>query len=792
MNTRLSLLLLCLVVLNTAWAVQINQYKAKSIADDFMSAQSSQVTSMKMAYQGPAVSHDTGGVDHAAYYVFNSNTGNDGFVIIAGDDRVPAILGYSDQGNFDADQVPEAMQEWLEGVAAQIAALDDGAQAATHLQARPPIQPLLHSTWSQNSPYYILLPFLPTGKHAVVGCAATAIAQVMYYWKWPAQPSKTIPAYVTDELSISMPSLQPVNFNWDAMQSTYLTSDTTSVASYAAATLSLYCAQSLKMDFRLTSSSASTASVMQALIEYFDYSPDLRSIARSIFTTQEWENTIYQELAAQRPVIYRGAKQNNGHMFVCDGYDGNGMFHINWGWNSSSNGYFLLSILNPDLQGTGSASGSFGYIYNQSAFINIKPGGSSQTSGITVAASKLELVNHTDTRSGANDNFSATLYANFSNYTPRPISFYYGFGLYSGDQLISVLYSNYFEQLNSWYYVYTTRSLTFGSGLNNGTYRIVPIYRLVNTSPWTPCEGAQVNYVEAVINGNTCSFYGHGMAATPDYHVNNVNVTGHMHINRPVDFALNLTNRGNSLNDLIYMFVDGIFEAAGQSVLGKGETGDVNFRYTPKTTGTHTVSFALNEDGTNALATRTVTISPIPAANLTGNARVLNVTDATNKVITSDKFSVKLTVTNRGTTTYDEDISINLYKHIYGNYGTAVQGMYQPIHLAPGASTVLQFDLDNVENGWKYFIKTFYYSTDGQISLAGSGTYTIIVPETPQYQHGDVNHDGEINIADLNAIINVILAYGGSQNVASADLNYDGSVDIADVNAMINILLNKG
>ena len=791
MNKRLFLLLLCLVALNAAWAVQISQNKAKSIADDFMSAQSSRATSMKMAYRGPAVNSDNGDAAHAAYYVFNSHTGDDGFVIVAGDDRVPAVLGYSDQGNFDADQVPEAMQEWLEGVAAQIAALDDGAQAATHLQARPPIQPLLRSTWSQNSPYNILLPYLSNGKHAVVGCVATAIAQVMYYWKWPAQPSKTIPAYITEELSISMPSLPRINFNWNAMHDTYLTDDTTSTAAHAAATLSLYCAQSLKMDFRLTSSSATTGSVMPALINYFDYSPDMRSIARSVFTTQEWENTIYQELAARRPVIYRGAKQNNGHMFVCDGYDGNGLFHINWGWNASSNGYFLLSVLNPDLQGTGSASGSYGYIYNQSAFINVKPGSSSQSGGITVAASNLELTNHTDTRSTANGNFSATVYGHFSNYTSSPINFYYGFGLYSGDQLTAVLYSNYFEQLDCWYYVYTTRTLAFGSGLTNGTYRIVPIYRPNNTDPWTPCEGTQVNYIEAVINGNSCTFYGHGTAATPDYHVNNVNFTGHMHYNRPMDIALNLTNRGNTRNDLIYMFVNGNFEAAGQSVLGKGETGDVTFRYTPQSTGTQTITFALNEDGTNALATRTVTISPIPAANLTGSLRVLNVTDATNKVITSDKFSIKLTVTNRGTTTYDEDVSIRLYKHIYGNYGTAVQGTYQPVHLAPGASTVLQFDLDNVENGWKYFVKTFYYSSNEQVSLAGSSTYTIIVPETPQYQHGDVNHDGEINIADLNAIINVILAYGGAQN-PSADLNNDGSVDIADVNAMINILLNKG
>jgi hypothetical protein len=182
----------------------------------------------------------------ASYYVFNGDRSNSGFIIVAGDDRAPAVLGYSDRGTFDANAVPLAMQEWLDAYADQIEELDKGAQAAPQLQARPAIRPLVPAVWSQNNPFNILFPFLPNGKHAYVGCVATAFAQVMYYWQWPARPTRSIPAYTstyvissTDTLKINMPELPVIDFDWSAMQDTYLTTDTTSQAAIAASTLSL-------------------------------------------------------------------------------------------------------------------------------------------------------------------------------------------------------------------------------------------------------------------------------------------------------------------------------------------------------------------------------------------------------------------------------------------------------------------------------------------------------------------------------------------------------------------------
>ena len=167
----------------------------------------------------------------------------------------------------------------------------------------------------------------------------------------------------------------------------------------------------------------------------------------------------------------------------------------------------------------------------------------------------------------------------------------------------------------------------------------------------------------------------------------------------------------------------------------------------------------------------------------------LNVTDAANRIITSDKFSLNVTVTNNGTATYNEDIIVKLYKHIYGNYGTLVQTQTQTISLDRRQNTSLHFDLDNVMDNWQYFVKVYYYSAGEEVSLCGTGTHTIVFPSSSALPDGDVNGDGEVNIADINAIINIILGGNASPEVRQrADVDKNTEINIADVNAIINII----
>ena len=776
---------MCLLAITTAWAEQVSESTARNIAARFMASHAVPSTNLRLAQKAPRLNAAASSGD-AAYYVFNASRG--GYVIVAGDDRAPAILGYSEHGTFDAQDVPEAMQALIDNYAEQIDALGHGAKAALHLNAAP-IAPMVTAQWSQNAPYNALLPFI-NGKHAHVGCVATAMAQVMHFWKSPARPTRPISAYTSQSLSIYMPQLPIVDFDWDSMRDTYETTDTLSTEAIAAAQLSLYCAQSVTMNFKASSSSAYSSDIPFALSYYFGYNPSAKYVRRMNYTSLSWEEMLYNELAAGRPVLYSGSKASSGHAFVCDGYDGNGMYHINWGWNGNSNGYFLLNVLNPNEQGTGGAEGAYGYVYSQAMITGVEPG--THLDELEVTAKYIELQSITGTRSSSRDNFTVTQMTHFLNHNTDPIAFDYGWGLYQGDEMLTLLSSGTKDNLDSYYYTKITRTLSFGSGITSGTYHIVPIYSEIGAGEWKPCIGSDINYIEVTINGNSCTAVCHGTYCAPSYQVNDISVTGHMHPNRPVNITLNVTNTGNTRNDLIYMFVGNQFYAAAFVDLEKGASTDVEFMYISETATTANLSFCLDEEGQNPIATRTIVINSMPAATLSGTATALNVTDPSNRIITSDKFSLNLSVTNNGTSTYDEDIIVKLYKHIYGNYGTLVQTQTQSISLNRRQTTQLQFDLDNLLDNWQYFVKVYYYSSGEEVSLCGTGTYTIVFPGSSSYPDGDVNGDGEVNIADVNAIIDIILGGTASADVGQrADVNKDNEINIADVNAIIDIILNN-
>ena len=779
------LLVLCLVMAgSTAWAKSINEQQARSIAEGFMANRALPSTSLQMATKAPRTSSTTG--DKAAYYVFNATRG--GYVIVAGDDRAPAVLGYSDNGRFDAQDIPEALQYLLEGYAAQIEALDQGAKAMTMRSSGTVIPPMISAAWSQNAPYNLLLPTLPNGNQAVAGCVATAMAQLLYYWKQPAQVTTTIPAYTSQSLGIDMPALEPVDFNWDAMHDTYLSNDTESEAALAAARLTLYCAQSVKMNFMYGTSGAKTNDVPSALSTYFGFKASAHCEYRENYSSQGWADLIYNELNEGRPVIYSGSKKTGGHAFICDGYDGEGMFHINWGWNGLSNGYFLLNVLNPDAQGTGAANGTYGYILSQYAIVGVEPGAAD--SEFVLTSGNVALNDAVTSRPSTSDNFSVTVTGRFFNYTAQTMAVSFGWGLYQGDELISLLFQSGGTLPPSYAFPSNAQPLNFGKNLTSGTYRIVPIYSEFYADNWRPCIGADVNYIEVTIDDLSCIVTGHGSAGQRDYTVNSITSQGSMQHGRPVDLTMSLTNNGYSENDLIYMFVNDTFSSAAYVSLTHEETGEIQFGFLPTAPGDYTCTFSFNEDGNEPFAQTTVIVGQMPIHNLSGTVEVLNVTDAANRIITSDKFSARFTITNNGTETYDEGITVNLYKNLDGQYGNNVQTVDKHIVLEPGQTTTIEVEFDNVTDGWEYFIYAFYYSGGQQKQLTGTQHYTIVFPEVPQVVRGDVNSDNEIDISDATALINYLL-YGDATdiNLENANCDLQGGVDISDATILINFLL---
>ncbi|MBR5726610.1 MAG: C10 family peptidase [Muribaculaceae bacterium] len=789
MQRRLFLFVLaCITSMTAAWAGPVDEGQARVIAERFATNHAMSPSGLEMVKKSTKMNAPQPNA-RAAYYVFNGKRADSGFIIVAGDDRAPAVLGYSDQGTFDPANVAPALADLLESYVEQIEALEQGAQPRLAVASRQPISPLLTSMWAQGGPYNNLLPFVGNS-HAVTGCVATAMAQVMYYWQWPVRPTMTIPSYTTGTAGIYMPELSPVDFNWSGMNRTYFLNDTLSEAGQAVAKLMLYCAQSVEMDFKESTSGATTTYTPLAFSKYFGYDPGAHSLNRLNYTNQEWENIIYAELQAARPVIFSGSKATGGHSFVCDGCDNSGLFHINWGWNGKSNGYFLLNVLNPDLEGTGSASGAYGYINNLMAVVGIRPGNET-ASEVMMTSANMALNSYTGTRSSSSGSFSATMTGRFYNLTSSVFAVDFGWGLYQGNTFVSKLYSVYSNSSTPGrFFTLSERQFSFGAGITSGTYRIVPICSERGAGNWKPCVGSDINYIEVVINNNTCTFKGHGIAGTPDYTVNSITMQGNKHPNRPMDITVNLTNNGDACNNLLYMFVGSTSTGLGIVSLEKGQTGDIPFRFVPTAAGTYTIKFSFNEDGSSPIATRTLVINEMPTANLSASLTVLNLTDPDNKIITSDKFSVQLNIKNNGTQTYSEDISITLYKNSYGGYGTAVQSKNRFIELAPGASTTVQFDMDNVFDGWRFFVKSYYYSAGSQVDLVGTTFHTIIFPEVPDFMRGDVDGDNNVSISDVTALINYLLTDNATGiNLQAANCDLDDVVGISDVTTLINYLL---
>ena len=278
----------------------------------------------------------------ADFYVFNYDGG--GFVIVSGDDRAEEILGYG-EGTLDVNNIPDNLRWWLGQYKEQMEFLiknpklrvEKSREASTVLRAST-VSPLLTCTWDQNAPFWNQCPSYG-GSRCYTGCVATAMAQVMYYWKYPAQ-LPAIASYRTSSYNISVSALPGTTVDWDNMIDDY-TGNYTSAQGTAVATLMRYCGQSCSMDYTPDGSGAYTPDQLAGM-KLFGYNSGATYVQRANYSDSQWTAMILEDLRAGRPVLYGGDDGYYGHAFVVDGYDGS-KYHVNWGWSGEDDGYFAIS-----------------------------------------------------------------------------------------------------------------------------------------------------------------------------------------------------------------------------------------------------------------------------------------------------------------------------------------------------------------------------------------------------------------------------------------------------------------
>jgi len=482
---KLVLIAICLVFALSINAESVTQNEALAKASQFMPGRVFSIM------QTPASKNKETASNKIPYYVFNAQ-GNAGFVIVSGDDRAKPILGYSETGAIDGNNLPENVSWWLDYYAEAIAALQDSEiePVVRTETARKEIKPLIKTKWDQSAPYWDQCVF--SGVQCLTGCVATATAQVMNYYQYPSS-APAISAYSCD---YSIPALSGATLSWSNMCNSYSGSET-SAQKKAVATLMRYCGQALLMSYGKNSSSAATAYVPLALIKYFKYNKSTHAIYRDGYDANGWESAVYNELEANNPVIYAGHGQNSGgHSFVTDGYK-DGLFHVNWGWGGANNGYFALTVM--DAYGPNYLDWAFSKDQVAIVGLKAKSGGSLNYPLMTVCT--LEATSETVTRSTSSDNFSVGVSwkvctsANTENTTAT-----YSLGLYKGSQLVKKFLSYNFNLDPSYYWQYTNY-LSFGSDLDDGTYKLCAIYTDTQGNV-KKMQGFDYRYVEVVKKGN--------------------------------------------------------------------------------------------------------------------------------------------------------------------------------------------------------------------------------------------------------------------------------------------------
>ena len=339
---------------NSSYGQTVTETKARKVAINFIDAKYSDKSeseySLIMLKNFPNINPI-----QSQLYIFNLSSG--GFIIISGEETAVPVIAYSDNGEFPISNVNPNIKSWLDNYIEQINYYRENNSLSspkikaewTYLtnnigsnpyQSSKAISPFLRSIWGQDGNYDDMCPTNSQGT-ALVGCVATAMAQVIYYYRYPTTGNGYYSYYASGF------GTQSVNFGNSTYNYDEMAYDATTPM-YEVAELSYHCGVSVGMYYGITGSGANTYDVDDALEDYFLYSTTASYKSKQMYSTSAWATMLRDNIDDYHPVIYSGSGTSGaGHAFICDGYDGSDYFHFDWGWDGYANGYYYLNALNP-------------------------------------------------------------------------------------------------------------------------------------------------------------------------------------------------------------------------------------------------------------------------------------------------------------------------------------------------------------------------------------------------------------------------------------------------------------
>ena len=660
---QLCFLLVSLLFSASVFAERVSMAEALKTARAFMPGEKFEI----LKYSSSSTDSKAG---EEPFYIFNKVDGN-GFVLVSADDRTTDILGYSDNSSIDMTDLPDNVRYWFESYAQQIKALDEGVPAVKRTKTRATleeIEPLIKTQWNQGSPYNLRCPDgdgIDYGQEgynkknrSLAGCVATAVAEIMYYYKQPTGTTTAIPSYSFKKYKtgkiVTLEELEPTTFKWDLMRATakeYKTSE----EAYAVAELMRYVGQANRMNYNTSSDGGSGTLIRNNMMQQcFGYSKYMRSQERDYYSTSQWEAMVYDELANGRPLPYGGYSDDGGHQFVCDGYR-DGLFHFNWGWGGLCDGYFVLSIADSDATDGIGGYGEYCFKYEQDAVFCFMPAGDDERDipqlwSIVDANYQAQ----TYTRDNATDPFtgitlSSTYAVSYDYEATESYDAEVGWALYQGDQFVESLGSTTltisYEEHNSEKLTNELTDVTLGSALPDGKYQLRQVFRQANTEEnWTLMDNYGTQHLVAEISDNTLTVRGTNKNSV--WHVNSIGISDHPVTGRMAAVTVNITNDGEIHDQSVSLWIEkeGAWTKVAKMVgfVDAGETGDVVLYFAPTEAGTFDLKVTSGKSET-AMGTASITVFQAGDANGDNEVTTSDAVDALGYILgeSPDGFDAK-------------------------------------------------------------------------------------------------------------------------------------------------------
>ena len=724
------------------------------------------------------------------YYIFNSAKS---YVVVAGDDLAPQILMYGEKGALDMNNIPPAMQWLLNKYKYQIDGLKAGTMAPVKLPkyATSPVEPLVKANWDQSAPYNNQCPTSGSSR-AVTGCPATSLAMCYYKWKWPNTYPTCAAINGSTTQGYSAPALPTRDADWDNIIDEYTgptNYSSTPEQKDAVAWLMRYAGQTIP-DYYYTSSAsgANDPEIYQGVLnmgytdaQYLMLTELVQSgwsytNSEQYYTDAEWNEWMMNELHNGRPIEYLAYDVSygysvSGHAFNVFGCDADGKYFVNWGWSGDSNGYCTLHNFTTATGATGQ-SGSYVFNYGEAMIIGIEPPAGALT----------------DPRIKVNPT-TLTMNTIVGNPVTETINVK-GYNLV-GDVALSISGDNAFSL--------STTSISMAQATNG--------------------VDVTVTYNPAAVGSNEATITLTSTDA-PDVTVK-LNGTADLEVYEPVMLeASNITSTSfkatwtdetpaqNVESYTLYVsnepfkpavaLLDSIDWTSGNPVVPEGWTAVSLNPY-----GSNSACY-LSNDGYVQSKTYDLTgydkVTVMVYSEPYGSGNTMTVStsvDSKTVNMTGSTFSWYTFVLDCAPNDYVKLSTTGLpdlrYMKVYAGDPTVTQlrasetgdATYRIITGITGKS----YTVTNLtENGSFYFYVVANY-IDG--AIGNSNVMEVTLFESAHgYDPGDVNHDGSVSIADVTALIDMLLG-AGDGCTQCADVNGDNNVSIADVTALIDMLLGN-